>query len=83
MYIYVIAKFDLFDTFYWATGQSTTNQNGDVDFLVTDSYPTIWKIPLDKENKNILLSYIESVFIKRSISLRVIISGGKKRIVFC
>lgn len=32
--------------------------------MVTDSYPTIWKIPLDKENKNILLSYIESVFIK-------------------
>lgn len=64
LFIYVIAKFDLFDTFYWATGQSTTNQNGDVDFLVTDSYPTIWKIPLDKENKNILLSYIESVFIK-------------------
>jgi hypothetical protein len=64
--LYIIIEFDLFDTFYWATGQSTTTENGEVDFLVTDPYPTIWKIELNKENKNILLAYIESVFIKNT-----------------
>ena len=64
--LYVIIEFDLFDTFYWATGQSTTKENGEVDFLVTDPYPTIWKIELNKENKNILRAYIDSVFIKNT-----------------
>jgi hypothetical protein len=58
-----VITFDLFDTLYWATGQSTTGmKDGKFNELITDQYPTIWKIPLNTENKNVLLAYIESVF---------------------
>jgi len=65
LFLYVIIKFELFDNFYWATGQSLLNENGDFNLLFTDQYPTIWKIPLNTENKNILTAYIESIFQKK------------------
>ena len=60
LFLYVVIKFDLFDTFYWASGQSIED-----DLLFTDQYPTIWKISLNKENKNVLIAYIESIFLKK------------------
>jgi len=66
LFIYVIIKFNLFDTFYWASGQSTINMKGENDFLFTDQYPTIWKIQLNKENKNILIAYVEQIFQKKT-----------------
>jgi len=64
--LYIVIKFDLFDTFYWATGQSIVNIKGETDLLFTDQYPTIWKIPLNKENKNILVAYIENIFFQKN-----------------
>ena len=66
LFIYVIIKFNLFDTFYWASGQSTINMKGENDLLFTDQYPTIWKIQLNKENKNILIAYVEQIFQKKT-----------------
>jgi hypothetical protein len=64
LFLYVVITFNLFDTFYWATGQSLIDSEGNYDILFTDQYPTIWKIPLNKENKNVLKAYIESFFQK-------------------
>lgn len=66
LFIYVVIKFELFDNFYWATGQSTVNMKGESDLLFTEQYPTIWKIPLNKENRNILIAYVEKIFLTKS-----------------
>ena len=37
--LYIVIKFDLFDTFYWATGQSTSDLNGTPCPLTEIEYP--------------------------------------------
>ena len=39
---------------------------GESDLLFTEQYPTIWKIPLNRENKNILIAYVEKIFLTKS-----------------
>ena len=53
--LYIVVSLDLFEYAYWATGQSII---GD-DIMMTDPYPTIWKIDI-KNNKDVLLAYIKN-----------------------
>lgn len=58
--IYVVVRFQIYDHFYWATGQSTRATDGSYQLPVTDPMPTIFKIDLTQNNVAVLLSFIES-----------------------
>ena len=51
--------------FWFQNEQLWFNCSIEDDLLFTDQYPTIWKISLNKENKNVLIAYIESIFLKK------------------
>ena len=56
--LYIIVILNLTDHIYLPTGQSVVDKNG-VNLNITDPYPCIWKINVQK-NGPVLLAYIEN-----------------------
>jgi hypothetical protein len=53
---------ELYEDFFWVTGQPTVDQNGKPNINVTDPYPYVWKINV-KKNAPVLKAYIENFFL--------------------
>ena len=59
--LYVVISFEIFDEFFWVTGQPTVDQNGEPNINVIDPYPYVWKINV-KKNAPVLSAYIKNYF---------------------
>ena len=46
--LYVVISYELFEDFFWVTGQPTVDSNGNPAINVTDPYPYVWKINIKK-----------------------------------